>query len=703
VLLGVAVRTDDLAAWREQAGVAFSQGMPLLVNLDGYAFLSMARDLLEGGYAAVDPLRAAPMGAPRPDPPPLLALITGGVTRLTGAPLDWVAAYLPALAGPLAAVPVFLAGRRIAGAAAGLAAALVTVLSVYYTARTTFGFHDADCLTVFFATALAWWSLALDPGPRARPWRWVLQGAVLYGLFLWWWTDAWPLVTALAMWSLICALGACGWRRRDVIAALAACAAIAAGLIAWHGAALPGALAGRVRAMLEHAARDTTAGFPDAVPSIAEQTPMALADLGEQTLGDPLLLAVAAAGLAWLMVARPRAGIVLLAPLGLALLGVLLAQRYLIFAAPLTGLGVGWLAARGMAAVGPSTWRRGAVAAGVLAIAAPAFARATGVVHYPAAGAEVASGLRWLAREAPDDAVVWAMWDRGPMLRYVARRATVSDAAAQTGDLTVYTALPFAAQSFREAANFMQFYARHGRPGLERLYRAMGGPGPGLALARRVFAAGPAAGRALVESAALEPFGAGGGAKSWLAFLFPADAPPRYLLTDRHMLRSAQWWFRFGSWDPGSGEGHAGYLRPFPGLVLEGAIARGETLTVDLVAGTAAVDGEPPRPLSRIVVSGRGGLRSRDFHPDGPEFLFHTGQGLGALADARVARSVFSNAFVLQTAPPAHFRAARQEPRRFQIWEVRGDALRPEASRRAGMERTGAPKRASRHPLPGPG
>ena len=107
VLLGVAVRVDDLAAWRAQAPSAFFEGLPLLVNLDGYHVLSLARDLLEGGYDAVDPLLAAPAGMPRPDPPPLLALLTAGLARLTGAPLEWVGAYLPALAGPLAALPAF--------------------------------------------------------------------------------------------------------------------------------------------------------------------------------------------------------------------------------------------------------------------------------------------------------------------------------------------------------------------------------------------------------------------------------------------------------------------------------------------------------------------------------------------------------------------------------------------------------------------
>ncbi len=678
VLLGVAVRVDDLAAWREHARSAFFEGLPLLVNLDGYHVLSLARDLLDGGYGAVDPLLAAPEGAPRPDPPPLLALLTAGLARLTGAPLEWVAAYLPALAGPLAALPVFAVGRRAAGPVAGLAAALLTVTSVYYASRTTFGFHDTDCLAVFFAVALAWWSLRLARDRPARPpWGWVLQGAGLYLLFLWWWTGAWLPATALAAWSLLCALAACGWRRADLAAAGAACTALVAAAIAWRGADLPALAAGDPGSLLRRTAGADTGTFPDASVSIDEQTPAGLSALGEQTLGDPLLAAVAAAGLAWLALARPRVGLVLLAPLALALLGVLHAQRFLVFAAPLAGLGIGWLAARGVASVGRPAWRRAAVVAGVLAVAAPSVARTTGIVHYPAATAELATGMRWLSRETPPGAVVWTLWDHAPMLRYVGRRAVVTGDPLPAGDLAVYAALPFAAASFREAANFMQFHARHGRPGLERLYRAAGGPGPGLALARRLFAAGPDDARALIGDAGLAPLAAGAGPGAWLAFLFPADAPALYLMPERSMLRSARWWYRIGSWDVAAGHGHDGFLRPFDGLVQDGAVVRGDAIAVDLLAGTAALDGEPPRPLSRIALGGPGDLRSRDFAAQGPVFHYLPKRGLGALMDARVASSVFAEAFVLEAVAPAWFRPLQTWSGAFQIWEVRGDAPGP--------------------------
>jgi len=152
--------------------------------------------------------------------------------------------------------------------------------------------------------------------------------------------------------------------------------------------------------------------------------------IGHRSLG------VAVAGYAWLMLRHRRAALVLLAPLGLALLSLLFAQRFLIFVAPVTGLGIGYLAARGVAAVGRAWWLRGVVAVGVVSAAGPSLARDMSIDFVPAAGADLVSGMRWVSDNLPPDAVVWAQWDFGYTLRYWGRRATVNDGSTHTGELT---------------------------------------------------------------------------------------------------------------------------------------------------------------------------------------------------------------------------------------------------------------------------
>jgi hypothetical protein len=684
LMLGFYARVDALTAWEEQARAAFHQGLPLLTNFDGYFFLSLARDLLEGSYTAIDALRAAPMGAPRPEVAPLIAVVSAGVASLTGVPLDWVAAYLPAFAGPLAALPVYAIGRRSGGAVTGLCAALLTVLSVSYVWRSAFGFHDTDCLNVFFAMALAWWSLRAPTAPGSKLTAWLAVATLMYLVFLWWWTFAAPVVTALAGWSVLCALGARGWRRADLAATALLCAALLSVALAWRGSGLPLAILAQIEEMVSHVTKSAQGDFPNIAPSIGEQMPAGFWTLAEGTLGDPFLVAVATAGLAWLLIARWRTALVLLPTLSLGLLAVLFAQRFLIFAGPLLALGVGWLAGRAFAAVGRRPLPRAAVVLGVLAVAAPALARVLKSPVLPLASPEMVSGMRWLERDTPADAVVWAQWDYGYTLRYFARRAVVNDGSTHGGELTVYNDIPLAAASFREAANFMQFYARHGRPGMERVYRAAGGTGAGLALARRVFAAGPAAAPALIEQAGVTTPGDAEAAQAWLTFLFPDDAPSLYLLLDQRLLLTTRSWSWFGTWDPDARRGHAGWLRPFYGLNQEGPVIAGEALRVDLLAGTAAVDDAAPEPLSRIVLSSGRGLRQRAFHAQGPEFHWFSPQGFGVLQDPRLARSVFSRAFVLKAVAPEYFRPAQLWSGTFQIWEVRGDrARRPREHRPA--------------------
>jgi hypothetical protein len=679
VALGVYVRVDDIAAWREQAALAFHDGLPLLLNLDGYFFVSLARDLLQDAYVPVDELRAAPMGDARPVVPPLLSVTSAGLVLLTGAPLEWVVVMLPALLGPLAAVPVYAIARRLEGPAAGLAAALITVLSHSYVFRSNAGFHDTDCLNLTLVMAMAWWSMALARAQRGRFALWLVLGVALYITFLWWWTGAHSVVTAIAGWCLLCAL--CSHQRSTRERALAAglCAALAVAAVAWRGAELPLQLAQRLKDIFRHVSKAEQGDFPNVAISIGEQEPATLAYMAERTIGDPILLAVATLGLVWLLADHRRVCAALLAPLALAVLSVAFAERFLIFVAPMTALGVGMLASRALRAGGHLHSMRAVVLIGVLAAAGPSFARSTGVVFMPAASSELVSGMRWLADNSPENALVWAMWDFGYTLRYFSQRATVNDGSVHTGELTVYNAIPFAAPTFREAANFMQFYSVHGAPGMRRVFDAAGGTADGLDLARRVFAAGPHRALQLLAAERLPAFDRISGPGPWQRFLFPADAPPLYLLNDQRMLRTARWWYWFGSYDPATRDGHSVQLEPFYGLRRSAETIRGPGVTVDLARGLATLADGRGIALSRALLNAGGRLEQRRYgDAEGPEFHFFPAQGFGVLQDRQLARSVFSNSFVLKLSVSRYFRPAiPQWSGTFQVWKVTGDRLPP--------------------------
>ena len=64
--VGLLLRLDPLTDWLAEPAFALYRGEPLLNTFDGYYYLRLARDLLEGGYGAADWLRAVP------EPPPSL-------------------------------------------------------------------------------------------------------------------------------------------------------------------------------------------------------------------------------------------------------------------------------------------------------------------------------------------------------------------------------------------------------------------------------------------------------------------------------------------------------------------------------------------------------------------------------------------------------------------------------------------------------
>ena len=60
ILLGIWVRLDNLIIWNMFPGSGTLDGEPLLTNFDGYYYLTLARDLVEGTYSTVDTFRAVP-------------------------------------------------------------------------------------------------------------------------------------------------------------------------------------------------------------------------------------------------------------------------------------------------------------------------------------------------------------------------------------------------------------------------------------------------------------------------------------------------------------------------------------------------------------------------------------------------------------------------------------------------------------------
>ena len=107
------VRVHDYGAWQASPGVHGIGHEPVLLNLDGYHYLRLARDLARGVYEGADTLRTAPEPASRPNPPPLLSVLAATAAEATGLSLIRAAAMLPVVLSLTVAGPLLLLCRQL--------------------------------------------------------------------------------------------------------------------------------------------------------------------------------------------------------------------------------------------------------------------------------------------------------------------------------------------------------------------------------------------------------------------------------------------------------------------------------------------------------------------------------------------------------------------------------------------------------------
>ena len=187
LLSAVYLRIDSLWHWYAHSNIYFFNQLPLILNVDGYYFLDLARSLVEGELAAVNNDRMVPVGVENSQPVPLLAYLTAWIHTISGAPLLWIAVVLPAVVGALLVVPTYLMGREVGGRWLGIVAAAIAALSPHYLQRTAAGWFDTDCLVVTIPMFLAWLSMRFGNTENMHRWWYMLAAAILTLVFLWWW------------------------------------------------------------------------------------------------------------------------------------------------------------------------------------------------------------------------------------------------------------------------------------------------------------------------------------------------------------------------------------------------------------------------------------------------------------------------------------------------------------------------------------
>ena len=676
---GVLLRTHDYAVWQEHRELYFFEGEPLLLNADGYHYLRLARDLRRGDYRPVDELRTTPEHPLRPDPPPLLSVLTAALSPSGATSLAWTALVLPVVLSLSLVVPVLVLCRQLRiPALPALVAALAAIASRTYLVRTSLGAYDTDCLIVSFSLFAS--VLALGFG-LCRGWRrhaCLLGAALNAACFAWWWDQA-PEAVALICLAPLAVSAALHYRprRREgwIVGGVVAAGLIAGLTAAWQ--AVREALGG-IREVLVHGVKGTTAGFPDVRDDIGELHGLDWGQLVEGTTVFAPVLPLGVVGLAWLAWTHPRRVLVgLTVPLLLALGVFVFGYRAMIFWGPALGVGLAFLATavgRRLGAYRP--WLATAVVAGAAALVV--IPRAAFELSEPSAAPRVTyvmPAVPSIRERTPPNAVIWTTWTAGYPLMYFTGRRVIADGEFMSGERRVYGNLPLASRDSDLARNFMRFYVEHGMAGLHRIYDPAGSAGDGLRWVKRHLGQPPeAAARALLELAAASRDPVCTSVEACRAFLFPPETEPVYLLLNHEMMAGK--WFRYGTWDAGDNRGEASAALLLHRIRRTGdTLVLREDLAMDVNEGkrlTLRADGrEFKQPVGKLVTYTGSVLEEKDYgHPEGFHVEWMPHNGFGAIMTRNVAESLFNRLFIRHTSNPRHFRHTEVRAPAFSLWEV---------------------------------
>ncbi|MFW5905999.1 MAG: STT3 domain-containing protein, partial [Desulfobia sp.] len=287
IAIGLFVRLEDLSDWKAHPERALYQNEALLTTFDGYYYISLSRDLLEGTYDKIDEKRATPEGVERPSPPPLLSVIAAGVAKITPFSLNWIGAVLPVFLGILLFLPLYGLGRYYGGPAMALTAALMGLLSHYYVYRSSLGWFDTDCMNTTWAMAAAWCALHFGVNETRRRYWYFAGGVLVFCLFYWWWNMTPAVVIASCLLPFLVAL-IFFYRppKKEGIIFGGIIAAALVALLFWQGFDLPVKIAKEISSKYSYISKEVKGDFPNIGVTISEQSKPTLKEIVARSTGN---------------------------------------------------------------------------------------------------------------------------------------------------------------------------------------------------------------------------------------------------------------------------------------------------------------------------------------------------------------------------------------------------------------------------------
>ncbi|MBM9513569.1 STT3 domain-containing protein [Desulfogranum marinum] len=700
IVSGMLARLYPIGNWLEHKDRFFfnNKEVPLLVTVDGYFYLEAAQAVQQNTYNAVDPRRHVPVGHERSSVPPLLSVLLAGLNTLTGVSLEWLAILLPGVIGAFLAIPSWLIctvllekvrqpvwrkNRCLAAAPwAALVAACFTIFSPMYLERSALGWLDTDILNITLSLLLCFLGIKIadsksdSEGVVAL----VIFGAVAC-VFAWWWDQSLTVVLALAGVPLAVALLFLLFRDRKRCLLLFTCLALCCVFIGWW----KGWSTLNPKGHFQHIVNiynyiQTDGGVSVFQPSgrtVSEQAGANFAVIVAKGFGG--LPAFVIAGSFFLLLALLTQGYILFLA-GIVLVGLLSFDglRFIIFLAPVFGLGMGF-AVYFVFCLVRQRWISLSILAAIIGIGGFGLVEPVKSLQWrvPRRLPVIFDAMRTIKAHSSEESVIWASWGHGHPLVYYSDRGVIADGMYHSAQLQYVLNYPLSVASDRLAANWISFYVARGPSGLRKINEQLGENsedwGEGLAGLQKILAAGPVEGRKILD----KEYGVNGTeGESILQFIFPTQQRPMFLLLDYLMLNQA--WYPTGQWNVKLRKqptrqhfismdrvqlGKNGFLR---------ARNLNNKVMIDIRKGRVDIAGDTIALRSLSVRAGDKMLRKRYKHSKGMVVYANLGGAVGMLGSQKVANALLPKLF-FETAKSKYFTPVDKHMPFYSLWKVNGE------------------------------
>ena len=676
---GIMFRMDDLSTWKQNEQRAFFMNEPIHTTFDAWFYLSLSKDIIDDTYHKIDKKRGIPDSPVRPSPPPLISVAAAIIAKYTSMSLSWVGAVLPAVLGPLLAIPLFFIGRFYGGPITGFTAAFIALIYPYYIHRSNVGRFDTDCMNVTWVCSAVYLFLRFGVCQSLKRYLYFLSGIIVFFLFLWWWDQTPAVVGAIAFPPMIIAL-LFYYRapKKELIIFLSFFAAGILLFLFFTGMDMPVRAFKSIISQFKYISKQSFDAFPNIGITISEQSKPTLEMVLAYTTNNIFAFIFALSGIIWLFVKRTKDSLFLISLIILSILSFTYANRFIIFLIPVLAIGTGysinllWDLRKKFSPLYllcPIIF---------ILLVFPLYKANTVYTQWPKENGITVEAMDYVKNNTPEDSVLWAWWDHGYAITYWARRRTVNDGSIHSGERTVYTAIPYSTDSYRLSANFMQFYVTRGIKGIRQFYKFTDSSAVGLKIIKSILDAGPLNARKIIDDLNLKATPKFKETEDWLAFFFPEKNKPVYLLVDNLLTKINYWWYWFGTWDIETQEGiHPSYNFFYNVQSSENLIHNNTGLKIDSKNGILYNSGKSTYPLTHICRRTRTQIEKKEFNSTGKlGFEYVVSNRYGALMDANMSKSVFNQLFIRHSYPREYFKPLRLRAPYYQVWEVTGDTYK---------------------------